>query len=77
MDGACVDGDIVTDGHVAADMRRAGIVRHMYAGAVLHIAAVTDGDGSHVAPHHSIEPYGTLIAYGHVAHDGGVLAEVA
>ena len=76
-DGAGVDGDVVTDGDVATDMRGARLVGHVDAGAVLHVGVVADDDGGHVATHNGIEPHRALVAQRHVAHQGGVLAEVA
>ena len=76
-DGAGVDGDVVADGDVAADMGGARFVGHVDAGAVLHIGAVADGAGCHVAAHHGVEPHRTLVAQCHNAYQRGVLAEVA
>ncbi len=64
-------------GDVAAYMRVAGIVRHVDTAAVLHVGAVADGDGRHIAAHHSVEPHRALVAQRHVAHQRSVLAEVA
>ena len=77
VDGAGVDGDVVADGDVAAYMRGADVVGHVYAASVLHVGAVTKGDGRHVTAHHSVEPHRALVAQRHVAHQRGVLAEVA
>lgn len=76
-DGAGVDGGVVPDGHVVADGGGAGGVGHVDARPVLHVGAVADGDGRHVAPHHGVEPDGAPVAHGDLANDGGVLAEVA
>jgi len=43
---------------------------------VLHVGTVANGDGSHVAPDHCVEPDGTLVTHRHIADDGGILAEV-
>ena len=76
-DGAGMEGDVVAYGDVAAYTRGADVVGHVYAGAVLHVGAVADGDGGHVAAHHGVEPHRALVAQRHIAHQRGVLAEVA
>ena len=75
-DGASMEGDVVADGDVAADMRGAGLMRYMYAGAVLHVGAVADCYWGHVATHHGVEPHRALVAQRHVAHQRSVLAEI-
>ena len=77
VDGAGVDGAVVSDGDVAADLGGTGIVGDMDAGAVLHVGAVAYGDGGHIASHHCIEPDRALVAQRHIAHQGGVLAKIA
>ncbi len=77
VDGTSVDGDVMADGDIAADVRRARLVGDMDAGAVLHVGAVADGDGCHVAPDDGIEPHAALVAHGHIADDGSILAEIA
>jgi len=77
MDGAGMDGDVVADGHVVADVGRASLMGDVDAGTVLNVGAVADGDGSHVAAYHRIEPHGALVAHGDVAHDSGIFAEIA
>ena len=77
MDGAGMHGDVVANGDIAADMGGAGVVRHMDTGAVLHVGAVANGDGGHIATHHSVEPHRTLVTQRHIAHQRGVLAEIA
>ena len=77
VDGAGMYGDVVADGHVAADMGGTRVVGHMDAGAVLHVGTVADGDGGHVAAHDGVEPHRALVAHGHVAHDSGILAKIA
>lgn len=76
-DGAGMEGDVVANGDIAADMSRPGVMCHMDTGAVLHVGAVANGDGRHIATHHSVEPHRALIAQRHVAHQRGVLAEIA
>ena len=76
-DGAGMEGDIVADGDVAAYMRGADVVGHVYAASVLHVGAVANGDRGHVATHHGVEPHRALVAQRHVAHQRGVLAEIA
>ena len=77
VDGAGMDGDIVADGDVRADMGGTRVEGHMDTGAVLDVCAVADGDGSHVATNDCVEPYGALIAHRHVADNRGVLAKIA
>ena len=77
VDGAGVDGDVMADGDVAADVGGAGLVGDVDAGAVLHVGAVADGDGCDVAAHDGVEPDGAVVAHRDVADDGCVLAEVA
>jgi len=77
VDGAGVYGDVVTYGDVVADMRRSRLMGDMDTGTVLHISAVANGDGSHVATDYGIEPDGTLVTHGDIANDGGILTEIA
>jgi len=76
-DGAGVDGDVMTDGDIGADVGGSGVVGDVDAGAVLHVGAVADGDGGDVATHDGIEPHGTLVTQGDIADKGGILAEIA
>ena len=56
-DGAGVDGNIMSDGDVVANMGWTRFVGDVYARAVLDVRAVADSDGSYVATHDGIEPY--------------------
>ena len=76
-DGAGMNGDVMADGDMAADMCGTGVVGDVDTGAVLYVGAVADGDGSHIATHDGSEPDGALVAHGDVANDGCVLAEIA
>ena len=75
--GAGMHGDVVPYGDIAADVRGACVVCHVYARAVLYVGAVANGDGCDVAPDDGIKPHRALVAHLHIAHDGGVLAEIA
>ena len=77
VDGAGMDGDVMADGDIRADMRRTCVEGDVHAGAVLDIRAVADGDRGHVATDDGVEPYAALVAHRHVAHDRGVLAKIA
>lgn len=56
-DGAGVDGDVVADGDVRADVGRSRLMGHVDARPILHIGTVADGDGGYVAAHHRIKPH--------------------
>ncbi len=77
VNGAGMDGDVMTDRHVVADMGRACVEGYMHAAAVLDVRAVADGDWGYVATNDCVEPYGALIAHRHVADNRGVLAKIA
>jgi len=77
VDGTGMDGNVVADGNVAANVRGTCIKGHMDTGTVLHVGTVADGNGCHIATYHSIEPYRALVAHGDVAHNSGILAEIA
>jgi hypothetical protein len=44
---------------------------------ILYIRTVANGNGGYIAAYDGIKPDGTVVAHLDVAHDGGVLAEVA
>lgn len=70
-------GDVMSDGHIVADMRGTCLMGHMDTGAVLHIGAVADGDRCHVATYHRVEPHRTLVTHRHITDDSGVLTKIA
>ena len=72
-----MNGDVMTDGDITANMCRTCLVGHMDARTVLDIRAIANRDGSHVASHHGIKPYRALVAHLHIADNGGVLTEIA
>ena len=49
---------------------------YMDAGTVLHIGAVADGDGCHVAAYDGIEPDTALVTHRDITDDGCILAEI-
>ncbi len=67
----------VTDADVVADRGTALLVGTMEDGPVLYVDFVTDSDKVYIAAHHSLKPYGALVAHGDVADDGGVFSEEA
>ena len=71
--GATVQHDLVTDGHLVADdqretvrVERAGMGDVQHA-AVLHAGARTDADAVHVTAHHGQGPHRAVLADFHVA----------
>ena len=76
MNGAGMNGHIMSDSDIVADMRRTGLMGHVNTTAVLDVRAVTYRDGGHVASDNSVEPYGTLITHRHITDDRGVLTEI-
>ena len=76
LDGAGVDGGVVTDGDIVFDDGGTYLVGDVHAGTVLHVHAVAHMDVGHIATDYGIEPDGTFIAHLHFAHDGGVLTEI-
>ena len=57
VNGAGMNGDIMTNGYVATNMSGTRLVCHMNTRTILNVGSVANGYGSHIAPHHSIEPY--------------------
>ena len=72
-----MNGNVMTNRHVVADMGGTCLVGDMHTTAVLDVGAVADGDRGHVASDDGIEPYGALIAHGDIANNRGVLAKIA
>ena len=72
-----MNGDVVPDGDIVADMRRPRLVGDMDTATILDVRAVADGDRCHVATYHGVEPYGTLIAHGYIAYNRSILAKIA
>ena len=77
VNGAGVDGDIMTNGDVVADMGWTSLVGDVDAATVLNVGAVTNGNGGYVATNDGIEPNGALVAHSNVTDNGGVLTEIA
>lgn len=77
MNSASMNGNIVSDGNVAADVRRTCLMGNVDTGTVLYIGAVANGDGGYIAPYYGIEPDGTLVAHSYFANNGGILTEIA
>jgi hypothetical protein len=77
VDGAGMNGNVMPDGHVVADMGRTGLMGHMHTAAILDVRAVADGDRSHITANHSVEPYAAFVAHRDVAYDSSVLAKIA
>ena len=71
-----MNGDVVTNCDIVADVGGARFVSHMHTTAVLNIRAVADGDGGYVATDYGIEPYGTFVAHRHIAYNRCVLTEI-
>ena len=76
VDGAGMDGDIMADGDIRADMRRTRLEGDMHARAILYIGAMANSDGGYIATNNGIEPDGALVAHLYVANNGGVLTEI-
>ena len=76
MNGAGMNSDIVTNGDVVANMRRACLVSNMDARAILYIGTVANGDRGHIASNNGIEPDRTFVAHCYIAHNRGVFTEV-
>ena len=77
VDGAGMYRDVMPDGDVVANVRGSCLVRHVDTRAILYVRTVADSDRCHVTAYDGIEPDGTVVAHLDVAHDGGILAEVA
>ena len=58
-------------------MGGAGIMSDVDARAVLYVRTITDGDGSHVATHHRIEPHRAFVTHSDVADNRRILTEIA
>ena len=65
------------DSNVVTYMCRTCFVGYVYTTAILNVGTVTDGDRSHIAANHCIEPYRTFVTHRYIANDGGVLAKIA
>ena len=76
LQGTGMNGGIVADGDIVFDDGGTNLVGDMHHGSVLNIHTVAHGDGCHITAHDGIEPHTTLVAHGHFAHDGGILAEI-
>lgn len=77
VDGTGMDSHVMSDGDIRTDMRRPRIVSYMYAGSVLNVGAVTDGDRGYITSHDGIEPDRAFVTQRDIAHDGCILAEIA
>jgi hypothetical protein len=77
MNGTGVDGDIMANGDVGANMRGPRLMGDMDARTVLHVRTVAYGDGGNVAADNGIKPYGTLVAKCYITYNSRILAEIA
>jgi hypothetical protein len=72
FDGTTMNDGVVSDTHVVANSSWCFLVGTMDDGTVLNVAAIAHSDIMYVAPHHGIEPNGTIIAHDYVAYYGGI-----
>jgi hypothetical protein len=77
MNGAGMNGNVMSYGYVVADMGRTSLVGYMYTTAILDVCTVANGYRSHIATNHCIEPNAALVTHRNITNYRGILAKIA
>ena len=72
-----MNGDVMPNSDVVADVCGTCLMGHVNTTPVLYVCAVANRNWSHVASDDGVEPNRTLVAHRYIAHNRGVLAEIA